>query len=161
MTKLPRWVDVTHYQRGDVLWHGTSMAYGITDLQRPAWVSNSHAVASWFSRWKLDTKSEMARVMKYVVVQPFTLPTFDARLGVRMPGAGTSNMDFSTWLARLLDDDLDFIHDLYGRADEVCRAGLPGWRIVNNYDSGDDILLCHPDRLLRRVQAGAARKPRS
>lgn len=148
--KLPSWVETTRYNVGDVLWHGTSARFGITDLKRPSWVSNSHAVASLFARWRAGTGGAPVRVLRYEVVRPFTLPTFYER--------GFNYGSFGLWLARLLDSDLDFISDLYGRADDVCASGFQGWRYVNHYAHGDDILLCKPDLLLRRVQAGGRRR---
>ena len=161
--KIPAWCEVTEYRPGDILWHGTARAHGIDDLQRPSWVSNSHAVASDFARWRLDDDRGVSRVLKYMVVQHFALPSMSSR----------SLEPLGLWVSRLIDnrppddetDDPDYYngyeeHEIDGMAEAVCRAGFHGWRIINNYSLGDDIMLCKPDRLLRRVQAGRDWRPR-
>lgn len=163
--KHPRWVDVTRYQVGDVLWHGTSMAYGVVELQRPSWVSDSHVVASWFSKWKLgsDGAGGVARVLKYEVVRPFTLPSYPAH----GRNSGVGRHTFAVWAMALasgmtpdeIEDEARSPDDIYGLVEDLCAAGHAGWRIINNYSTGDDILLCKPDLLLRRVPAGSERRP--
>lgn len=160
--RIPSWCEVTHYKVGDVLWHGTAKAYGFATLSRPAWVSDSHVVASNFARWRLDDDRGVSRVMRYVVARPFTLPTM----------SGRSNEALGLWIQRVVDnrppagdeDDLYYEgyeeHEIDAMAAFVCRAGFHGWRITDNYGPGDDILLCKPDLLLRRAQAGPHRRPR-
>ena len=36
-------------------------------------------------------------------------------------------------------------------AEELCRLGYEGWIIPNNYNPGDDILLCDPDYVLESL----------
>ncbi len=154
--RIPSWCEVTHYKVGQVLWHGTSHQQGFPMLRGPAWVSDSHAVASTFAGFFYSMRKEWVgppRVLKFEVAQPFSLPTLHAR----------DRVPFEAWAARLVyggrgfDPDSGSDMDREGIAHvagEVCDAGFHGWRITDNYEPGDDIMLCFPERLLRRVQAG-------
>lgn len=168
--RFPRGVRSTHYRRGTVLWHGTSHPYGITDLRGPMWVSDSRDVARWFSTWKVDgifvgpegeeprhrTRREVPRILKIEVVEPFSLPTFEAR-----HAHGADNFaGFSGWMAELLDDEeLRDGGDMEEFTNALCGTSYLGWRIVMNYQTGDDIMLCNPERYLRRVPARGEWKP--
>lgn len=164
----PTGIDVTRYRPGDVLWHGTSYPNGFADLKGPMWVSNSHAVASWFSTWRFTEGDEgVPRVHKYVVTEPFDVPVFniyDRRMKAVLDDAPMHQTLFLSWANYVLDQTMEIdpseLSDIEWLANAFCDAGYAGWRLVQNYDSGDDIMVCDPARYLRRVQAGAQRRPR-
>lgn len=142
----------THYRRGTVLWHGTNAGVGFRELRGPAWVSDSRAVARTFATSYTNRDGELSRVTKYVVDVPFSLPTYDAH--------GGSTISFEEWLAWLTNEpDLDLSSGSNEIAETVCARGLDGWRIIDNYMPGDDIMICRPERFLRRVSTGGAWRP--
>jgi hypothetical protein len=140
----------THYRRGTVLWHGTNAKSGFRMPNGPAWFSDSHDVARWFAGWRIDSvrdaNREVPRIQKYVVNVPFSLPTYDGR------AAKAHEIEFMDWVARLAKRGVE-LNDPYESAELLCRAGFVGWRIAMNYETGDDLMICAPDRYLRRVPA--------
>jgi hypothetical protein len=51
------------------------------------------------------------------------------------------------------------IEDLSSDADAFCGTGFAGWNVIGNYSAkvpgqapGDDIMLCQPERWLRRIK---------
>lgn len=165
--KAPPGVTFTEYAVGTVLWHGTSYPSGFRGLQGPMWVSNSHAVASWFSTWRYTEGDEgVPRVHKYEVIAPFRVPTFNIRdpMGEILDNWPEDYTKFQAWTAHLIDglgayDPSDFA-DIEWLALTFCKKDYEGWRLIQNYTTGDDIMICKPERHLRRVHAGTWWRPR-
>jgi hypothetical protein len=146
----------TYYRRGTVLWHGTNAGEGFRDLRGPAWVSDSREVARLFAGFHKNGAQDPARIMKYVVDVPFSLPTYDGRGAV---ATVSGLLPMAAWIERLTRHDFDGVYNVGDMVDAVCRAGFPGWRVVMNYETGDDIMLCRPERFLRRVSTRGAWRP--
>lgn len=142
---------------GTTLWHGTGAEVGFTVPHGPAWFSDSRAVAYHFA-WlhaPMIGPTFPARVMKFVVVDDIELPVITHR---ESRGTGRPDYENEVWTSDPWrqfirsfkiggeDDDVDQF------ADRVCRR-YNGWRVVNNYDTGDDIMLCNPERWVKRVKS--------
>ena len=128
-----------YLQPGLRLYHGTDALNHFDIPTGPAWFSQSLEVAEWFKSW--HSQGGKPRILKYEVTAPVKL------LAIR-----TS--------AELNDIAEEFGLDFTSEPDSLCSAGLgvAGWNVIGNYaptvpgqQAGDDIMLCDPERWLRRL----------
>lgn len=142
-------------RKGSLVYHGTSSEEEFTDLNGPAWVSDAAAVADFFKSWKFDKG------------QPRIL-TFRVREAPRLALIGSDEdlRHLATWAMQTTG--LYVYVDAYdegedqgyrelapeGLLEAVCRAGLDGWHIPDNYrdPKGSDTMLCDPERFLEYIE---------
>ena len=134
------------------LYHGTSAEERFEEdggtPDGPAWFSNRASVASEFARnWhEGQGRGRDARVLVYEVTRAIpkiatirTRPAFD-RVLTRI------GLDSET-----VEAGMEEIRDAMGS-----QRGLNGWRIYDNYQPGDDILLVDPSAYLKLVRVERA-----
>lgn len=130
---------------GDLLYHGTSVAADFTELNGPAWLSDSWKVASRFVGWHAGPRP---RVMTYRVIDVPRMAMID------------SERDFAE-LAEWVEETtgLDTGGEMHEIADAVCSTRLDGWHSPDNYPEGSDTLICRPGAFLEFVGEEMVKKP--
>lgn len=116
---------------GEHLCHGTSSRERFRIPDPPAWFSDSPNACTYFERrWE----GPCPRTLWYRTTTDLRLVELTSRwafdrIGERL-GVG-------------MDDPED-------AAVALCAAGASGWIVPNNYQPGDDIMLCNPASVLKR-----------
>lgn len=113
---------------GDVLYHGTGGEDDFDIPDGPAWFSTDRRVAESFSDWH---EGYNPRIKTYEVASPVELVLFHDRVDI----------------SEFFEENGLWDHENYGAgelAEELCKLGFDGWIIPNNYNPGDDILICTP-----------------
>lgn len=125
---------------GTVVYHGTRSLTDFADLAGPAWVTRERAVAVVFSggrRPRVEGEGR-PRVLVFRVAARNTLRVF------------RSQQSIDLFMARSGHEPGDYtVEDMI---DATCAAGFDGWTIPNNYDPGDDTMLCEPADVLEFVR---------
>lgn len=123
---------------GTALYHGTSADFeeAYEDLDGPAWVSSSKAVALHFA--KRSNSGGVPRIIEYVLTEDLELPDIYSSREMQ---------DF----AEEHGIELGGVDEM---RDSIAMSGLPGWILPHNYPDGDDILIVHTGALeFRSTQA--------
>ena len=115
--------------KGRLLHHGTSAPEDFTDLDGPAWVSDSRDVAEWFAQNRLE--GGPLRILTFRVVGTITT--------LARPRTQRE-------LQALMDELGQWEGGSHDMAEAVCTfsSRYNGWIIPNNYATGADIMLCRP-----------------
>jgi hypothetical protein len=153
---------------GSILWHGTGAEVGFRVPRGPAWFSDSRSVAHHFAWLHASWTGPIfpSRVMRYVVRFDLSLPYI---ANVR-PQQFTEVWGTPAWeeFVKHMHEppDFDLKMDMRHFQAAVCSR-YEGWWVGQNYFrkipsrslpiTGDDILICHPERWLRRTQVSRGR----
>jgi hypothetical protein len=136
-------------EAGEVLYHGTAAPKGflVPGFGNHAWFSDSHAVAVEFAYefaahyGYASGAKPVPRILKFEVLRAVELPFLD------------SKWEFDHFM-----DSMGYGRDMdVQEMAELCCQHYDGWWIPNNYSTGADIMLCSPDRILRRIPARSER----
>jgi len=125
--------------RGETLYHGTWFRGTDAELDEfvypdaPAWFSETRGVAEKFSASHKWGRGRVVMLEYRVTRRIPGVLVFDYEGWVRFNRLAKRD---SGWDAD--DDDMDIV-DL---AESLCDNGLRGWRVLDNYQPGDDLMLC-------------------
>lgn len=133
-------------RKGTLVYHGTSSEEEFTDLNGPAWVSASEAVARSFVHW--NQGSGVPRVLVYRVTTAPVLVVVESK---------SEFAQFVAWVEDKIGVEAE--QGAFDFAEQICDnqqlLGLDGWHLPKNYQAGSDTMLCDPDLFLEFVEAYA------
>lgn len=123
-------------KRGTIVYHGTSDGdWDGESPNGPFWVTTSLKVAEYFKTWN-QHDNDSPKVFLYKVSRPVKLVTIRS----------------SKEMERLQDEyDLEKSSTIEF-AESFCYRFTDGWIIPNNYQPGDDIMLCDPSSVLELIE---------
>ena len=140
---------------GTTLWHGTGAETGFTMPHGPAWFSDARSVAQHFAWLRAPMGGPLfpSRILRFEVIEDLALPTVHATEVLKRSNGRAGEVFGTRVWGQFVEEMIGRGGDMDDLSDAVCTK-FNGWRVVNNYQPGDDIMLCRPGRFLRRVQAG-------
>jgi hypothetical protein len=118
----------TTLKAGTVLYHGTAepdFEEADDDLDGPAWLTDSPAVAERFARRNASGPDSRPRVLSYTL-------EVDVELHLIRSKADTTALEEEHGISFFGVEEM---------RDTVVNSGIPGWVIPNNYPEGADILI--------------------